>query len=97
MNKAKIVNITGLTKSQIDYLCEHDYIKLGEKYYISKERASKIITQVQANGAEQSANTCNLQSVIKSLPEYNEILYHAKTLTNEQFSEYWDEVQGNVL
>lgn len=63
MNKAKIVNITGLTKSQIDYLCEHDYIKLGEKYYISKERASKIITQVQANGAEQSANTCNLQSV----------------------------------
>jgi hypothetical protein len=38
-----------------------------------------------------------LSAVIKSLPEYNEVLYHAKTLTNEQFREYWDEVQGNVL
>ena len=27
----------------------------------------------------------------------NKILYHAKTLTNEQFMEYWNEVQGNVL
>jgi len=35
--------------------------------------------------------------VIKSLPEYNEILYHAKTLTDEQFREYWNEIQDNVL
>lgn len=35
--------------------------------------------------------------VIKSLPEYNEILYHAKTLSDEQFREYWNEVQGNVF
>jgi hypothetical protein len=37
-----------------------------------------------------------IPDVIKPLPEYNEILYHAKTLTDEQFREYWDEVQGNV-
>ena len=35
--------------------------------------------------------------VIKSLPEYNEILYHAKTLTDVQFREYWNEIQDNVL
>ena len=35
--------------------------------------------------------------VINTLPEYNEILFHAKILTNEQFRKYWDEVQGNVL
>ena len=39
----------------------------------------------------------NMPAVIKSLPEYNEILYHAKTLSNEQFREYWNDVQGNVL
>ena len=39
----------------------------------------------------------NIPAVIKSLPEYNEILYHAKTLSNEQFLEYWNDVQGNVL
>lgn len=39
----------------------------------------------------------NIPAVIKSLPEYNEILYHAKTLSNEQFREYWNDVQGNVL
>lgn len=36
-------------------------------------------------------------TVIKSLPEYNEIIYHAKILSEEQFRQYWDEVQGNVL
>ena len=35
--------------------------------------------------------------IIKPLPEYNEIIYHAKTLTDEQFREYWNDVQGNVL
>lgn len=34
-----------------------------------------------------------MPAVIKSLPEYNEILYHAKTLSDEQFREYWNEVQ----
>ena len=46
--------------------------------------------------AEQVKN-CSIPAVIKSLPEYNEILYHARALSNEQFREYWDEVQGNVL
>lgn len=39
----------------------------------------------------------NIQPVAKSLPEYNEILYHARILTDEQFREYWNEIQGNVL
>lgn len=41
--------------------------------------------------------TLRHSSVIKPLPEYNEILYHARTLTDEQFREYWNEVQGNIL
>ena len=60
-------------------------------------RLGKSILAAMDEYAEQQLKNCNLQSVIKSLPEYNEILYHAKTLTNEQFREYWDEVQGNVL
>jgi len=47
--------------------------------------------------AMQRVKNLNIPAVIKSLPEYNEILYHAKTLTNEQFREYWNEIQGNVL
>ena len=97
MNKAKIANIDGLTKPELDYLCEHDYIKVGDKYYISKDRAIELVAQLQANDAEQSDSNCNIPIVVKSLPEYNEILYHAKTLTNDQFREYWNEVQGNVL
>lgn len=33
--------------------------------------------------------------IIKSLPEYNEILYNAKVLPEQQFREYWNEIQGN--
>ena len=32
------------------------------------------------------------QDIVNLLPEYNEILYHAKTLSDEQFREYWDEI-----
>ena len=39
----------------------------------------------------------SMGDVVKPFPEYNEILYHAKILTKEQFREYWNEVQGNVL
>jgi hypothetical protein len=46
---------------------------------------------------EAKQQLLDLFAVIKSLPEYNEILYHARTLTDEQFREYWNEVQGNVL
>lgn len=46
---------------------------------------------------EEQVKKLNLLAVIKSLPEYNEIIYHAKILSEEQFREYWDEVQGNVL
>ena len=67
MNKAKIANIDGLTKPELDYLCEHDYIKVGDKYYISKERASKLVAQLQANGAEQSDSNCNIQRISNSL------------------------------
>ena len=28
-----------------------------------------------------------------SLPEYNEILYHARNCTDVQFREYWDDVK----
>lgn len=51
----------------------------------------------QAYGVSTGEGQLTKPDVIKSLPEYNEILYHAKTLSNEQFREYWDEVQGNVL
>lgn len=33
----------------------------------------------------------------KYLPEYNEILYHAKTLADEQFREYWNEIQDKPI
>jgi len=69
------------------------YGKIGNKYFDTGRTSDEF----DYYEAKQNAITCNLQSVIKSLPEYNEILYHAKTLTNEQFREYWDEVQGNVL
>lgn len=36
-------------------------------------------------------------TVTKALPEYTEVLYHAKTLTDEQFREYWDNVQKQNL
>lgn len=35
------------------------------------------------------------ENVIKLLPEYNEILYHANTLTDEQFRNYWNEFTKN--
>lgn len=66
MNKAKIANIDGLTKPELDYLCEYDYIKVGDKYYISKERASELVAQLQANGAEQSSSNCNIPLVMRS-------------------------------
>lgn len=47
--------------------------------------------------AQQYIKNCPMPAAIKSLPEYNEILYHAKTLSDEQFREYWNELQGNVL
>ena len=47
--------------------------------------------------ALNEVKNCTIPLIIKSLPEYNEILYHAKTLSNEQFREYWNDVQGNVL
>ncbi len=34
----------------------------------------------------------NKETPTKHLPEYNEILYHARTLTEEQFREYWHEI-----
>jgi len=63
--------------------------------------------ETSISGGLQTCNLCNGAKIIpmyehphppaiKSLPEYNEILYHAKTLTDEQFREYWNEVQGNV-
>ena len=73
MNKAKIVNIEGLTKPELDYLCEHDYIKVGNKYYISKDRAIELVAQLQANDAEQSDSNCNIPFVSGSL-HYDEKL-----------------------
>lgn len=67
MNKAKIANIEGLTKPELDYLCEHDYIKVGNKYYISKDRAIELVAQLQANDAEQSDSNCNIPFVSGSL------------------------------
>lgn len=32
----------------------------------------------------------------KCLPEYNEILYHAKTLNESNFKEYWNEVKSII-
>lgn len=51
----------------------------------------------ELENSSTSKNESVIPPVIKSLPEYNEILYHAKTLTDEQFREYWNEIQGNVL
>lgn len=30
------------------------------------------------------------------LPEYNEILFHAKILTSDQFREYWKEINQSL-
>jgi hypothetical protein len=63
--KAKIVNITGLKKEQLDDLREDDYIKLGDKYYVSTDRAKYLVAKLQANEVDKSESTCNLQSVNK--------------------------------
>jgi len=65
---------------------------LREDVYIG----GNIIIQT-LNEVQQQVKNLNIPAFIISLPEYNEILYHAKTLTDEQFREYWNEVQGNVL
>lgn len=66
MNKAKVANIDGLTKPELDYLCEHDYIKVGEKYYISKERATELVAKLQANGVDTEHDKCHIQRVSES-------------------------------
>ena len=65
-----------------NYFGEHDETMFEHKAYAIMDILLKKSTKFTA---------------IKSLPEYNEILYHAKILTDEQFREYWDEIQCNVL
>ena len=67
MNKAKVANIDGLTKPELDYLCEHDYIKIGDKYYISKERAIELVAQLQANDADTGHDKFHIQRISNSV------------------------------
>lgn len=69
-------------------------------HIINEDKTSDKLTgvMIQVNETEsvfqvRTAKNCSIPPVIKSLPEYNEILYHAKTLSDEQFREYWNEVQ----
>jgi len=65
--------------------------------YPESVSVKQALLQVWNECAQEQVKSCSIPAVIKSLPEYNEILYHARTLTDEQFREYWNEVQGNVL
>jgi hypothetical protein len=39
---------------------------------------------------------CNKKHKNTNLPEYHEIQYHAKTLTADQFREYWKEIENSL-
>ena len=70
-------------------------------HHFNSERTRDLVVKAMEDYAkiyhDSEVKKLNIPAVIKSLPEYNEILYHAKTLSNEQFREYWNDVQGNVL
>ena len=72
--------------------------EVGERHSAQEYEVSwNMALEAMEIYAEQQVKNLNIPAVIKSLPEYNEILYHARTLSDEQFREYWNEIQGNVL
>ena len=78
-------------------------LELFEKYETTVYNPIEATSQLAIENtkyeviAQEIVKLFAIPDVIKPLPEYNEILYHAKTLTDEQFREYWNDVQGNVL
>lgn len=62
LNEKPIVVNLNMDKETTDYIAKHDYIKVGDKEFISRDRA-KMLVEKLANGATTGAEQCNLPVV----------------------------------